>query len=77
MHERFKRERVKRTKGNLFSLNDDVEELTHGGATLSSVDFGANDDFDGDEDDKGEMDSEFVNEMHFGGFQKATDSVRV
>jgi hypothetical protein len=77
MHERFKRERVKRTKGNMFSLNDDVEELTHKGTALSTMDFGAHDEFDEDDGDGGEMDSEFVNEMHFGGFQKAVDNVRV
>ncbi|KAF9514135.1 hypothetical protein BS47DRAFT_1343462 [Hydnum rufescens UP504] len=69
MLERFTKERQRASRGVEFNLEDD-EDLTHYGQSLSALD-----DFDGtglaleDPEDKGQIDSETVKQVHFGGFK--------
>ncbi|KAJ7055008.1 nucleolar protein 14 [Mycena amicta] len=75
MLERFTRERQRSSRGVAFNLEDDADELTHYGQSLSKFD-----DFDGaglqlaEEDDeeeeggRGQMDGDVVRKTHFQGF---------
>lgn len=68
---RFTAERVKaHKKKSIFNLGDD-EVLTHKGQTLSEiekfVDERSDDDDSFDGDNTGKLDSDFVNDAHFGG----------
>ncbi|XP_068084770.1 nucleolar protein 14 isoform X2 [Anabrus simplex] len=65
---RFTKERMKRhSKKNIFNLDDD-EVLTHHGQTLNDIekfDNPASD--DEDEEERGKLEADFVEEAHFGG----------
>ncbi|KAL2916462.1 nucleolar complex protein 14 [Polyrhizophydium stewartii] len=73
MLERFMREKTKRASGGAaFNLEDDDEELTHMGQSLSKFDA-----FDDaglerveDSDEDGNIDAKIVKYTHFGGFEE-------
>lgn len=73
MLERFTRERQRESKAALFNLEEE-EELTHYGQSLSNLD-----DFDNvglgldGDDDRGQIGSETVKRVHFGGFESEGD----
>ncbi|KAL6077572.1 nucleolar complex protein 14 [Balamuthia mandrillaris] len=66
---RFQKERQKRFKhGSLYNLEEEEEELTHLGTSLSATDF--KDDFvlsESDDENHGYIDEEIVRTQHFGG----------
>lgn len=49
--------------------NIDEEDLTHMGQSLSTFDD-FKDDYDSDDDDRGEIDEQIVDEYHFGGLMR-------
>lgn len=68
---RFAMERIKaHKKKNIYNLNDD-EVLTHRGQTLEEIekfdDPKSDDEFSDDENNRGKLDKNFVEEAHFGG----------
>ncbi|KAG1283376.1 hypothetical protein G6F66_010929 [Rhizopus arrhizus] len=73
MLERFTREKQKSSRGSMFNLDDDDEDLslTHYGQSLATMD-----DFDdaglalSDEDEGKQMDKNIVSKLHFGGFEE-------
>jgi nucleolar protein 14 len=74
MLERFTREKQKSSRGSMFNLDDDDEDLslTHYGQSLATMD-----DFDdaglalSDEDEGKQMDKNIVSKLHFGGFEES------
>ncbi len=52
--------------------NLDEEDLTHMGQSLSTLDD-FKDDYNSDDDDRGEIDEEIVDEYHFGGLMRKKD----
>ncbi|XP_056004719.1 nucleolar protein 14-like isoform X2 [Ostrea edulis] len=68
MMKRFAMER-EREKTNKFSLNDDDDDLTHFGQSLSSIEkFEEPQISDEEEEDGGRIDADMVAKEHFGGF---------
>ena len=66
---RFQKERVKKARNSsLFNLDSgDSEKLTHKGRVLGEGNFDDNDGHSSDEDEKGTLDRDVVNSLHFGG----------
>ncbi|XP_061183430.1 nucleolar protein 14-like [Saccostrea echinata] len=67
MMKRFAMERA-REKTNKFSLNDDEDDLTHYGQSLSSIEKFEEPEASEDEEDSGRIDANMVATEHFGGF---------
>uniref|UniRef100_A0A8W8IK48 Nucleolar protein 14 n=1 Tax=Magallana gigas TaxID=29159 RepID=A0A8W8IK48_MAGGI len=67
MMKRFAMERAKE-KTNKFSLNEDEDDLTHFGQSLSSIEKFEEPLVSEDEEDGGRIDADMVAKEHFGGF---------
>lgn len=67
MMKRFAMERAKE-KTNKFSLNEDEDDLTHFGQSLSSIEKFEEPLVSDDEEDGGKIDADMVAKEHFGGF---------
>lgn len=67
MMKRFAMERAKE-KTNKFSLNEDEDDLTHFGQSLSSIEKFEEPLVSDDEEDGGRIDADMVAKEHFGGF---------
>ncbi|XP_071170324.1 nucleolar protein 14-like isoform X2 [Mytilus edulis] len=78
MMKRFALERAKGDKVNKYSLNDNEEELTHYGQSLSEIEKFDNPDIsDEDDEDQGRIDGKLVSQEHFGGFLENSNYVSV
>ncbi|XP_022335567.2 nucleolar protein 14-like [Crassostrea virginica] len=69
MMKRFAMERAKE-KTNKFSLNEDEDDLTHFGQSLSSIEKFEEPVLSDEEEDGGRIDADMVAKEHFGGFLK-------
>jgi nucleolar protein 14 len=77
MLRRFQKERLARfQKSNIYNLDEDTEELTHLGTSLSAIDDFNEEILGSSDEEEGAIDASTVEQLHFGGFvPKQTEEV--